>query len=182
CFLSFLRISRNLTSFPTRRSSDLSIGIVLYPDHGPRGKLIAHADAAMLAAKHAGGNMHCFYDERMDQDADSAIALQRDLREAIEQDRGLELFYQPKIDGRSGRITGVEALIRWHHPVKGMISPTVFIPIAERFGLIGTLGQWVIQQACRQIRDWQDAGLPMKVAINLSVHQLRQPDLVERIL
>ncbi|MFT3859167.1 MAG: bifunctional diguanylate cyclase/phosphodiesterase [Aquabacterium sp.] len=158
-----------------------SIGIVLYPDHGPRGKLIARADAAMLAAKHAGGNMHCFYDERMDQDAEGTISLQRDLRDAIEQNRGLALFYQPKIDGRTGRVRGVEALIRWQHPSRGMVSPAVFIPIAERFGLIGTLGQWVTNEACRQVHAWQEDGLRMHVAINLSVHQLRQSDLVERI-
>ena len=158
-----------------------SIGIVLFPDHGPRGKLIARADAAMLAAKHAGGNMHCFYDQRMDQDAEGTISLQRDLRDAIEHNKGLELFYQPKIDGRTGRVTGAEALIRWHHPTKGMVSPAVFIPIAERFGLIGALGQWVTNEACRQIREWQGEGLRMHVAINLSVHQLRQTDLVDRI-
>jgi EAL domain-containing protein (putative c-di-GMP-specific phosphodiesterase class I) len=158
-----------------------SIGIVLYPEHGPRGKLIARADAAMLAAKQAGGNMHCFFDQRMEHDAEGAIDLQRDLRQAIESRTGLELFYQPKIDGRTGRITGAEALLRWHHPTRGMVSPAVFIPIAERFGLIGALGQWVTDEACRQVREWMDAGLTMRVAVNLSVHQLRQPDLVEKI-
>lgn len=158
-----------------------SIGIVLFPEHGPRAKLIARADAAMLAAKHAGGNMHCFFDQSMEQDAEGAISLQRDLRGAIESKQGLELFYQPKIDGRTGAITGAEALLRWHHPTKGTISPVVFIPIAERFGLIGALGQWVTEEACRQVREWMDAGLTMHVAINLSVHQLRQADLVERI-
>lgn len=158
-----------------------SIGIVLFPDHGPRGKLIARADAAMLAAKHAGGNMHCFFDASMDHDAEGAIDLQRDLRRAVETHAGLELHYQPKIDGRTGQITGAEALLRWHHPVKGMISPAVFIPIAERFGLIGTLGHWVTDEACRQVREWMDLGLSMRVAINLSVHQLRQTDLVEKI-
>jgi len=158
-----------------------SIGIVLFPDHGSRGKLIARADAAMLAAKHAGGNMHCFFDQRMDHDAEGAVDLQRDLRAAIENGVGLALYYQPKIDGRTGGITGVEALLRWHHPSRGMISPAVFIPVAERFGLIGALGQWVTVEACQQVRAWLDTGLSMHVAINLSVHQLRQADLVERI-
>jgi diguanylate cyclase (GGDEF)-like protein len=158
-----------------------SIGIVLFPDHGPRGKLIARADAAMMAAKHAGGNMHCFFDASMEHDAGSAIDLQRDLRTAIESGVGLELYYQPKIDGRDGQVTGAEALLRWHHPSKGMMSPAVFIPIAERFGLIGALGQWVTDDACRQVRAWLDLGLRMHVAINLSVHQLRQSDLVDRI-
>ncbi len=158
-----------------------SIGIVLYPDHGPAARLIARADAAMMAAKHSGGNMHCFYDQRMDQDAEVTIALQRDLRQAIETNTGLELFYQPKINSRDGDVTGAEALLRWHHPTKSMVSPAVFIAIAERFGLIGALGQWVTHEACRQVRAWLDAGLRMHVAINLSVHQLRQPDLVDRI-
>lgn len=158
-----------------------SIGIVLYPDHGPRAKLIARADAAMLAAKHAGGNMHCFFDQRMDHDAEGAIDLQRDLRRAIETHTELALHYQPKIDGRTGRVTGAEALLRWQHPTRGMVSPVVFIPIAERFGLIGDLGQWVTDEACRQVRAWLDTGLSMRVAVNLSVHQLRQVDLVERI-
>ncbi|MBI5924681.1 MAG: bifunctional diguanylate cyclase/phosphodiesterase [Aquabacterium sp.] len=158
-----------------------SIGIVMYPEHGPRAKLIARADAAMLAAKHAGGNMHCFFDASMDHDSENTIDLQRDLRRAIETRTGLELHYQPKIDGRTGDITGAEALLRWHHPERGMVSPAVFIPIAERFGLIGALGQWVTDEACRQVHVWLDQGLRMHVAINLSVHQLRQSDLVDKI-
>jgi diguanylate cyclase (GGDEF)-like protein len=158
-----------------------SIGIVLFPEHGPRAKLIARADAAMLAAKLAGGNMHCFFDARMDHDAEGAIALQRDLRQALDSNEGLSLHYQPKIDGRSGELVGVEALLRWQHPARGMVSPAVFVPVAERFGLIGALGQWVIQEACRQVRLWLDEGLRIHVAINLSVYQLRQRDLVERV-
>lgn len=158
-----------------------SIGIVMFPEHGPRSKLIARADAAMMAAKHAGGNMHCFFDTSMDHDAESAIDLQRDLRAAIESSTGLELYFQPKIDGRNGRVMGVEALLRWHHPGKGMISPGTFIPVAERFGLIGSLGQWVIEDACKQVRAWLDLGMSVRVSINLSVHQLRQADLVDRI-
>ncbi len=159
-----------------------SIGIVLYPDHGPRARLIAHADAAMLAAKRAGGNIHCFYDEDMDQDALESIDLQRDLRLALETNTGLELHYQPKVNSRTGAITGAEALLRWHHPTRGAVSPVVFVPVAERFGLIDALGQWVIEAACRQVRTWQEQGLTLNVAINLSVHQLRQKDLVERVV
>jgi len=158
-----------------------SIGIVLYPDHGSRARLIARADAAMLAAKRAGGNMHCFFDPDMEHDAQDVIDLQRDLRRAIETRTGLELHYQPKVDGRGGHVTGAEALLHWHHPERGMVSPGVFVPIAERFGLIGSLGQWVLDEACRQMRIWQDAGQAMHIAINLSVHQLRQSDLVERV-
>lgn len=158
-----------------------SIGVVLYPDHGPKGKLIARADAAMTSAKHSGGNMHCFYEERMEHDAQRAVELQRDLRRAMQNHEGLSLHYQPKIDGRTGRVTGVEALLRWQHPERGSISPVEFIPIAERFGLIGRLGHWVIDESCRQVHAWMQMGLRMRVAINLSVHQLRQADLAEQV-
>jgi diguanylate cyclase (GGDEF)-like protein len=158
-----------------------SVGVVLYPDHGPKGKLIARADAAMTAAKHAGGNMHCFYEERMEHDAERTVSLQRDLRRAMDTQTGLSLHYQPKIDGRTGQVTGAEALLRWQHPERGNISPVEFIPIAERFGLIGRLGQWVTDETCRQIKEWMAMGLRMRVAINLSVHQLRQVDLAERV-
>ena len=157
-----------------------SIGIVFYPDGAAPGKLIAHADAAMYAAKRAGGSTYCFFEASMDADAREQVDLLRDLRHAIEQ-RQLELHYQPKIDAKSGKITAAEALLRWKHPTRGMIGPSVFIPIAERFGLIGNLGNWVIEEVCRQAREWRDKGLRMRVAMNLSVHQMRQDDLVERI-
>jgi len=108
------------------------------------------------------------------------VELLRDLRRAVETGQ-LELFYQPKIHAPSGEITGAEALLRWNHPTRGMISPGLFIPLAERYGLIMQLGSWVIDEACRQARAWRDLGLRMKVAINLSVHQLRQPGLAGEI-
>ncbi len=165
---------------PNRRLQvSCSIGIVLYPDHGPRARLIARADAAMLAAKHAGGNMHCFFDPGMEEGEQDIIGLQRELRRALETRTGLELHYQPKVDGRTGQVTGLEALVRWHHPERGLVGPSVFVPIAERFGLIGGLGQWVTDEACRQMRAWHELGLGLRVAVNLSAHQLRQSDLVE---
>uniref|UniRef100_UPI00286BB352 putative bifunctional diguanylate cyclase/phosphodiesterase n=1 Tax=Methylibium sp. TaxID=2067992 RepID=UPI00286BB352 len=157
-----------------------SIGIVFYPESGAHTKLIARADAAMYAAKRSGGACYCFFEPSMEADAHDQLDLQRDLRLALE-NKELELFYQPKVDARSGQITAAEALLRWKHPVRGMIGPTTFIPIAERFGLIGTLGNWVIEDACRQARAWRDKGLRMRVAINLSPFQMRQDDLVERI-
>ncbi|HWH84550.1 MAG TPA: EAL domain-containing protein [Burkholderiaceae bacterium] len=157
-----------------------SIGIVFYPDGGSSPKLIARADAAMYAAKRSGGACYCFFEPSMEADAHEQLDLQRDLRLALE-NHELELFYQPKIDAHSGKITAAEALLRWKHPTKGMIGPSTFIPVAERFGLIGTLGNWVIEDACRQSRAWRDKGLRMRVAINLSAFQMRQDDLVERI-
>ncbi|MGM9491902.1 putative bifunctional diguanylate cyclase/phosphodiesterase [Ideonella sp. YS5] len=157
-----------------------SVGIVMYPEHGPSQKLLARADAAMYAAKRAGGSGFALFEPGMEHDSRAQLELQHELRGAIERAE-LALYYQPKIDGRSGQITGVEALVRWDHPTRGTVSPAVFIPVAERFGLIGLLGQWVIDEACRQMRAWQDLGLHMRVSVNLSAHQLRQENLVQRI-
>lgn len=157
-----------------------SIGIVVHPDHGERGKLVANADAAMYAAKRAGGGCYALFEPHMGSDASEQLELQNDLRQAIERGE-LALHYQPKIDGTRGQISGVEALLRWHHPKHGMVSPAVFIALAERFGFIGRLGSWVINEACRQTAEWARSGLRMRVAINLSVHQLRESGLAERI-
>jgi diguanylate cyclase (GGDEF)-like protein len=157
-----------------------SIGIVFYPDSGAHTKLIARADAAMYAAKRSGGSCYSFYVPSMDEDARDKFELTRDLREALDNDE-MELFYQPKIDTKSGKVTAAEALLRWKHPKRGMVPPDVFIPLAERFGLINALGNWVIEEACRQARLWREHGLRMRLAINLSAHQLRQPDIVQRM-
>jgi diguanylate cyclase (GGDEF)-like protein len=157
-----------------------SIGIALYPEHGAMSTLISHADAAMREVKGNGGAGHCFFEPRMVSGPRDQAALLRDLRRAMARQQ-FELFYQPKIDAPSGEVTGAEALIRWHHPRRGMVGPAVFIPLAERYGLIGALGQWVIEEACRQARVWRDDGLRMRVAINLSPHQLRDPDLAGHI-
>ena len=157
-----------------------SIGIAKYPKHGALSTLIAHADAAMRVAKASGGATYCFFEASMVSGLREQTELLRDLRCALEKGE-LELFYQPKIHAPTGEITGAEALMRWQHPKLGLVGPSIFIPIAERYGLIGALGNWLIDEACRQIRTWRDGGLRMRVAINLSVHQLRQPDLVDRI-
>ena len=157
-----------------------SIGVVVYPDQGHRDKLMANADVAMYAAKRAGGGTYALFESHMDAGASEQLSLQNDLRHAIELGQ-LQLFYQPKVDGRLGQIRGVEALLRWNHAQRGMVSPAVFIPIAERFGLIGSIGRWVIDEACRQMAEWADDGVRMRVAINLSVYQLREDDLVQRI-
>jgi diguanylate cyclase (GGDEF)-like protein len=157
-----------------------SVGIAGYPDGCSHPKLIARADAAMYASKRSGGSTHSFYSPAMDADAEAQFDLLRDLRKAVAADE-FELHYQPKIDAKSGKVTAVEGLLRWRHPVRGVIMPDAFIPIAERFGLIGQIGNWVIEEACRQSRLWREKGLRMRVAINLSAHQLRQDDIVERI-
>jgi diguanylate cyclase (GGDEF)-like protein len=157
-----------------------SVGIASYPEHGPRERLVAHADAAMGEAKRAGGNTWAKFEDRMEGAPPEMLGLQDDLRCAIERGQ-LALHYQPKVDGRTGEIHGLEALLRWNHPQLGMVSPAVFIPLAERFGLIGRLGNWVIDEACAQMERWSERGARMNVAINLSVHQLREEDLAERI-
>ena len=161
-----------------------SIGIALYPDKCAANKLIARADAAMYAAKRAGGSRHCFFSPEMDMDAQANFDVLRDLRQALAESRskgGLELYFQPKIDAVSGKVTAAEALLRWQHPRRGLLLPGAFVPLAERSGLIGPLGNWVIEAACKQARVWRDSGLRMRVAINLSAHQMRQDDLAERI-
>jgi diguanylate cyclase (GGDEF)-like protein len=157
-----------------------SVGIACFPEDGGSSKLIARANAAMQAAKAAGGSTYICFEPRMQDDVRERNELLRDLRQAVE-GKQLELFYQPKIDARSGQVTAAEALLRWHHPTRGTIPPSVFIPLAERHGLIGALGNWVIEDACRQARVWRERGLKMRLAINLSVFQMRQNDLVERI-
>ena len=157
-----------------------SVGVALYPEHGDRLKLVQNADAAMYTAKRAGGNTYALFESRMNEGLQDQLSLQQDLRHALERGE-LQLHYQPKIDARQGRLQGVEALLRWQHPTRGMVGPNVFIPIAERFGLINGLGNWVIEESCRQMRVWADEGLSMNVAINLSVHQLRTEELVPRI-
>ncbi|HET9644780.1 MAG TPA: EAL domain-containing protein [Burkholderiaceae bacterium] len=158
-----------------------SVGIVLYPEGGGHAKLIARADAAMYAAKRSGGGCYCFYAPSMDEDSRDRFELVNDLRHAIENNE-MELFYQPKIDVGSGQVTGAEALLRWKHPTRGMVPPNTFIPLAERYGLMRGLGQWVIEDACRQARRWREHGLRMRVAINLSALQMRQNDIVELIV
>jgi len=157
-----------------------SIGIALYPEHGPISALIANAEAAMRSAKSGGGAGYAFFEERMTSGARDQLELLRDLRRALAEGQ-LHLVYQPKIHAPSGEITGAEALMRWEHPSRGLVGPDQFIPIAERFGLIGAMGNWLIEEACRQAGAWRDAGLQMRVAINLSAHQLRHPDLADRI-
>ena len=157
-----------------------SVGIAMYPDQCVEGKLIARADAAMYAAKKAGGARATFYAPEMDADALVNFDMLAELRRALTNDE-LVLYFQPKIDVRSGKVTAAEALVRWQHPTRGLLMPDAFLPMAERSGLIGAIGDWVIEAACKQARAWRDKGLRMRVAINLSPHQMRQGDIADRI-
>ena len=157
-----------------------SIGIALCPDHGNTEKLLVHADAAMYAAKRMGGRNYALFEAHMHTSNQGEISLHADLSQALARGE-ISLHYQPKVESRRGTIRGVEALLRWQHPQRGAVGPQIFIPIAERYGLINALGDWVINEACRQMQVWQSTGLTISVAINLSVHQLRQETLGDRI-
>jgi diguanylate cyclase (GGDEF)-like protein len=157
-----------------------SIGIAVYPDHGAVSKLLGNAAMAMRSVKLNGGSDFCLYDPKMGVEAREQALLYNDLRNAL--DKGeFELYFQPKIDAISLQVTGAEALLRWHHPERGLVSPVVFIPLAEQYGLIGPIGHWVIAEACRKAASWREKGLHMRVAVNISGYQMREDDLVNRI-
>lgn len=157
-----------------------SVGVALFPEHGDGDRLLARSELALQAAKQAGGARVSFYDATMEGDLGADLELLRDFRHALEHDE-LTLVFQPKIEAASGLITAAEALLRWRHPTRGDVPPTAFVALAERFGLVARLGDWVIEHACRQARIWADRGLNMRVAINLSAQHMRQPDLARRI-
>lgn len=157
-----------------------SIGIAVYPDHGSRPRLPAHAALAMRSVKLGGGSGHALWDPAMSVSQREQAELLQDLRQALARHE-FQLFYQPKVDAHSLQITAAEALLRWQHPKRGMISPATFIPLAERHGLIADIGLWVIEEACRQAAQWREVGLRMRIAVNISGHQLRRDDLVGQI-
>jgi diguanylate cyclase len=157
-----------------------SIGIAVYPTQASKPRLVANALTAMRAVREAGGAAFAEYLPAMEVDQREQAELAADLRVAVERGE-LMLVYQPKVDARSLQITAAEALLRWQHPKRGLVSPTVFIPIAERCGLIGAIGNWVVDEATRQAAAWRDSGLRMRVAINVSGYQMRQHDFVDRL-
>ena len=158
------------------------IGISLFPKDGEAGEtLLKNAEAAMYKARAAGGNKFHFYSVEMNARSLERLTMENELRRAQEQDE-LRLVYQPQLNLRSGEIIGVEALIRWHHPRRGLVPPTQFIPLAEATGLIVPIGEWVLRTACAQNKAWQDAGLPnVTMAVNLSAHQFIGQDIAARV-
>jgi diguanylate cyclase (GGDEF)-like protein/PAS domain S-box-containing protein len=163
-------------------SVSTSIGIGLYPGDGETAdELLRRADTAMYNAKESGRRNYQFFVPAMSSGAIDALNQENLLRDALTRSQ-FALHYQPQIDMRDGRITGVEALIRWHHPTRGLVGPLEFIGFAEKRGLIAVIGRWVLEQACRQIKAWHDAGLAqVPVAVNLSAIEFRQRDLVPSI-
>ena len=159
-----------------------SVGISIFPQHGEEAQaLITSADAAMYSAKRAGRNNIQISAGNSDQRVPKRLELESELRRALERGEFV-LHYQPKIDLYTGALCGAEALLRWQHPQRGMVAPGDFIPLAEETGLIVPLGGWVLREACRQCRTWQDRSLPvLRVAVNLSAAQFRQKALLDSV-
>ncbi|MGB4468277.1 MAG: EAL domain-containing protein [Azovibrio sp.] len=176
--------SRMLAEFETPFDLDgrevfvtTSIGIAVYPSDGENPQtLLKHADVALYNAKDAGRSIFRFFLESDSENSLDRLELETDLRHAVARDE-LCLYYQPQVDARTGLILGVEALVRWQHPRRGLLMPDRFIPLAEATGYIDVLGRWCMETACRQLVEWQNQGLPIeRVAVNVSARQLRNPD------
>ena len=161
-----------------------SIGISVYPQDGiDAGTLLQHADTAMYRAKKTGSG-YKFFETSMEQSVSEHMRMENDLREALNR-KELEVYYQPQVRADSGLIVGMEALVRWHHPKRGVVSPKEFIPLAEESDLINAIGEWVLRTACAQLQSWRQSGMQdLRVAVNFSVRQLRTDfiDTVERVL
>ena len=158
-----------------------SIGICTYPADGlDAGTLLANADVAMYRAKEQGRNRHCFYAAELNHLSQERLALETGLRHAL--DRGeMEVFYQPKVEFATGRVAGVEALIRWRHPTLGLLLPDRFVPLAEETGLIVPMGYWTLRRVCECARRWGDLGFNLPVAVNLSARQFHEAELVSQV-
>ncbi|HEX4123667.1 MAG TPA: EAL domain-containing protein [Tepidisphaeraceae bacterium] len=158
-----------------------SIGIGVFPHDGADAPSLQRcADVALCRAKSQGRNCYTFFTPQLSADASERLELEGQLRVAIE-NQELELFYQPQVD-RAGSITGMEALLRWRHPTLGMVAPMRFIGIAEQSGLIDSIGQWVLHEACRQAKEWQTkTGRRLRMAVNVSIRQFAQPNFVAMV-
>ncbi len=160
-----------------------SVGVAVFPeDGGDAATLLKHADTAMYHAKDQGRNNWQLYRQTLTKQAMARLSLENDLRNGLDRDE-LRLVYQPQVEATSGSIVGMEALIRWQHPTRGLVSPADFIPVAEDSGLILPIGRWVLRTACRQTREWQRQGLsPPRIAVNLSARQVRASEFVSGVL
>ncbi|MBN9391747.1 MAG: EAL domain-containing protein [Chloroflexi bacterium] len=159
-----------------------SIGISLYPDDGETAQeLLSNADRAMYRAKLQGKNNYQFFSPEMNTQTLERLELENQLRRVLERNE-LRLLYQPQVDLKTGKMIGYEALLRWKHPVMGQIPPSLFIPLAEESGMIVPIGAWVLEQACRQAKTWQDLGYPAyKVAVNVSALQFNRADFIPTV-
>ena len=161
--------------------SGASVGIAVYGPESPSAEaLLSHADMALYRAKSEGRGTYRFFTDAMDEEVRTEFMLGAELRDAIVSGQ-LYLEYQPQVDIYTGRIIGVEVLVRWSHPTRGIVSPGLFIPVAEKSGLIVALGRWVMKESCRQMKEWLDAGVaPPLIAVNLSALQFKTPRELEK--
>ena len=161
-----------------------SIGIALSSsDYDQGSDLLQNADIAMFRAKTKGKACYEVFDRVMYVQALEQLQLENDLRQALVE-RQFQVYYQPIVSLNTGRLTGFEALVRWQHPVRGLVSPVEFIPMAEETGLIVPIGEWVLREAAQQMSVWQtkfSTQAPLKISVNLSVRQLKEPDFLEKI-
>ncbi|MFM9264039.1 bifunctional diguanylate cyclase/phosphodiesterase [Tychonema sp. BBK16] len=159
-----------------------SIGISLSPGDGcDADELLKNAYIAMYHAQEKGGNNYQFYTHNIACYSIDELSRENSLRNALKNSE-FEVYYEPKVEIKTGKIVGAEALVRWNHPEKGRVSPGEFIPMAEEIGLIGSLGEWVLETACRQTKAWQGQGLgPMRIAVNVSARQFEQKNIIERV-
>ena len=165
-----------------------SIGITLSDSTEDKPKeVLRHADLAMYEAKRHGKTQHEVYDPSMTARAVERVNLERDLRQAVEREEEFEVYYQPKVQLETGEIVGVEALVRWQHPDRGLLLPTQFIPLAEETGLINQIGLRVLRESCRQLKEWQEryteklGPQPLGVCVNLSAREIQQPNLAQKV-
>jgi diguanylate cyclase (GGDEF)-like protein len=175
-------VSRPLVMVGQELSVTTSIGVSLFPSDGADVEaLVKQADLAMYQAKAQGKNNFQVYHPGLDDAASESLTLETDLRKALEREE-LVLHYQPQVDLATRVILGVEALVRWQHPERGLLSPAKFIPLAEETGLIVALGEWVMRKACAQNRAWQEAGFaPLRMTVNVSARQFRDKDLAQTV-
>ncbi|HXS51673.1 MAG TPA: EAL domain-containing protein [Usitatibacter sp.] len=158
-----------------------SIGICTFPEDGHDAQtLLSNADIAMYRAKEQGRNRHCFYSAELNKLSQERLALEAALKHALDRDE-IEIHYQPKIEFGGGRVTGVEALIRWRHPQLGLLLPDRFVPLAEETGLIVPIGYWTLRKVCERLRRWREQGLALSIAVNLSASQFHQAELVKEL-
>ncbi len=175
-------VSRSFTLGAHEINTTASMGIALYPRDGTSAEdLMRNADAAMYHAKNMGKGNYQFYAQELNATALERLKIQNSLTYALERSEFI-VYYQPRVDVRTGEITGAEALLRWQHPELGRVSPAKFIPIAEETGLIAPIGEWVLRAACAQNKAWQEQGLPkIRVSVNLSALQFRQAHLSAQV-
>jgi diguanylate cyclase (GGDEF)-like protein len=158
-----------------------SIGVSLFPKDGREAAtLLTNADLAMYHAKSAGRSTYRFFSPEMDVQARERFRIDSDLRDALAR-REFSVYYQPQVESRTSLVTGYEALVRWHHPERGLLSPDAFLRVAEETGLIVSIGDWVLRQACAQCVSWRKRGYRGSISVNLSARQFGQDNLLERV-